>query len=455
MFDTGCPGQMPHEDHDRFDSVPTHGPTPDPTWSLRYAAHAGSPPLPALVSRDGAVTFAELTSLAVATSAWLDEAGVSPGRAVAALVSNGSPAAALTVAGAVTGRPLAPLHMASTASEVAIVLEQLEPAVLVAESTAGELATEAGARSGIPVLMLEERTASSGTADLDFTAPKPADVAAVLHTSGTTSAPKPVPYPHGRLAERVRVNSGLLGLGPGGRYGTASPFNHAAGIGNLLVSLGSGAAMVALQRFGNHTWQEIVDLGVTHLTLVPTMIDRLLSHGTLDPGELRLLQYGGSAIRSETVERLLVTLPDVELVQLYGQTEATPVTALTMADHRRATHGSQSHLLETAGRPIEGVDLVLDATDDAGVGEIVARGAHLMLPDGDGWVRTGDLASIDSEGYVTIIGRKGDMIIPRGRERLPRRDRGSRRPASGRRRGGRGREASPRPRPRRHRAPRG
>jgi acyl-CoA synthetase (AMP-forming)/AMP-acid ligase II len=386
------------------------------TWSELYAELAYSD-RPALVTADRPVSFAELTALATAVAGWLDDLGAPADQPVATLISDAVDASALTLAALATRRPLAPLNVRSTPAELAIVLERLAPSMLVAEPDVIDVAREAGSRLGLLTIALTD--AASSRTDLDFTTARPDQTAVILHTSGTTSAPKPVPYRQGPLAERVRVNSRLLQLGPGSRYATAAPFHHAAGVGNLLVALGCGAAMCPLSRFGDHTWDEIIAIGATHVTLVPTMIDRVLAQGDLQPGAVRRLQYGGSSIHPDTVRQLLETLPDVEFIQLYGQTEATPLTALTMADHRRAINEGAWHLLETAGRPIDGVELRLGDTDAQGVGEVLVRAAHLMLPGDDGWVHTGDLASIDDEGYVTIVGRKGDMMIRGGENVYP------------------------------------
>ncbi len=246
----------------------------------------------------------------------------------------------------------------------------------------------------------------------------PLEPAAILHTSGTSGQPKPVPYPQGRLALRTGVNAGLLGLGPGSIYATASPFHHIAGLGMLFVALGSGAALCPLPRFTADSWAEVIGRGTTHALLVPSMVEQLLDQDRLVRGELRCLQYGASRIDPGTLRRLLAALPGLDLVQIYGQTEGSPITALTLDDHRRAADGDD-RLLATAGRAAPGVELTIHAPDADGIGEVWARGAHLMKTDADGWVRTGDLGSLDAEGYLTLSGRTGEMIIRGGENVYP------------------------------------
>jgi len=186
----------------------------------------------------------------------------------------------------------------------------------------------------------------------------------------------------------------------------------------LFVALGSGAALCPLDRFTADTWHEAIGRGTTHGLLVPTMIDRLLDSGHLERGHLRCLQYGAARSDPGTLRRLVEALPGIDLVQIYGQTEGSPITVLTPDDHRRALAGD-ARLLRSAGRAAPGVTLRIVDPDDTGAGEVWARADHLMKPDADGWLRTGDLGRMSDDGYVTIVGRKGDMIIRGGENVYP------------------------------------
>ena len=81
--------------------------------------------------------------------------------------------------------------------------------------------------------------------------------AAILHTSGTTGAPKQVLITQDRLANRVTVSSALMGVRPGSLYASGSPFHHIAGLGNLAVMLAMGATVLPFLRFGVAAWQEL------------------------------------------------------------------------------------------------------------------------------------------------------------------------------------------------------
>jgi acyl-CoA synthetase (AMP-forming)/AMP-acid ligase II len=387
------------------------------TWIDAYALRAFDD-LPAVVERHRVITSRELTGLAVTAGEWLDAVDAPPDRPIAALVSTTRAAFALAITGAASGRPIAPLSVRSTAAETGRILDALGPALLVAEPAAVDLARRSAAGRSIEVLELPAFDVGDARAFRVAPGVDGASTAAVLHTSGTSGQPKPVPYPQHRLLLRTRVNSGVVGLGPGRVYATASPFHHIAGLGMLFVALGSGAAVCPLTQFSADAWEEVIDLGATHALLVPSMIDHLLDEGRLVRGNLQCLQYGASRIDPGTLRRLLGALPGVDLVQIYGQTEGSPITVLTTDDHRRAAAG-EAHLLGSAGRAAPGVTLRVHEPDADGIGEVWARADHLMKPDADGWLRTGDLGSIDADGCLTLAGRQGDMIIRGGENVSP------------------------------------
>jgi acyl-CoA synthetase (AMP-forming)/AMP-acid ligase II len=104
--------------------------------------------------------------------------------------------------------------------------------------------------------------------------------------------------------------------------------------------------------------------------------------------------------------------------QLYGQTEGSPITLLTHADHLRGA-GREPELLLSVGRAVPGVTLSIDAADGSEVGELVARGPHLFATDEGGSLATGDIARIDDRGYVFLVGRRGDKIIRGGENIYP------------------------------------
>ena len=118
---------------------------------------------------------------------------------------------------------------------------------------------------------------------------------------------------------------------------------------------------------------------------MPTVLEILLDAGVLALPTLRVLQYGASPIHPVTLKRLLASLPGVDVVNIFGQTEGSPITCLTAADHRRIAEDGRDDLLESVGRAVPGLELRIDQPDEAGVGEVVARGGP-PLPSRRRWM---------------------------------------------------------------------
>ncbi|MCU1365008.1 MAG: acyl-CoA synthetase, long-chain fatty acid:CoA ligase, partial [Ilumatobacteraceae bacterium] len=369
----------------------------------------------AVVADGESWTGRELIRRSAGAADLLDAAGAPEGRPVAALLSSTPSAFALAIGAAATRRGLAPLGPKLTLAELAPIVAALDGEVIVADSASAALAEEVGRSAGRRVVIIDAVPESSRPLTFDI---DPDCAAAVLHTSGTTGMPKPVAYRQDRLAARTRVNADLVGLGPGALYASASPFHHIAGIGMLFVALGSGAALLSMPRFDLDAWDALAARGATHVLIVPTMIEMLLEAGRFSLPGLQVLQYGAASIHPDTLARALDAMPGVRFVNIFGQTEGSPITCLTTDDHARAAAG-RPDLLSSVGRAAPGVEVRIDHPDAEGVGEVVARAEHLFKPDDDGWLRTGDLGRLDGEGYLHLSGRRGDKIIRGGENVYP------------------------------------
>jgi acyl-CoA synthetase (AMP-forming)/AMP-acid ligase II len=371
----------------------------------------------AVVSAAGSWTFRELTASAAAWAGWFDSIGLASPAPVAVLLGSSPTAYALLLAGALTSRPLAPLGDRLTISELTACLVPLNASSLLVDKQHAALGLEAAARAQLPCRVLPAAEPES-CASLDFSRPGD-DIALVLHTSGTTGLPKPVRFRLDRLGLRSRLYAELLDLQPDDVYSSSQQFHHLGGVGLLMVAMAAGAAVVPpITHFSADSWKALGDLGTTHATLAPAMIERLLSAGNLRLPELRTITYGSSPIRPATAAHLLQHHPSIQLLQGYSQTEGGPITALTPDDHRFAAE-QQPELLASVGRPVPGTTVVIYQPDSRGVGEVRARAGHLAAPGADGWLHTGDLGRVDRDGYLFLAGRKGDMIIRGGENVYP------------------------------------
>lgn len=368
---------------------------------------------PAVVDATGSVTGRTFLGRAVAAADLLTALGTPAGQPVPALLTTNADTLALLVGGAAADRPLAPVGARLTAAELTTVVRNTGARVVLTEpqfaETAQRVASEVGARSVVvPSLPVSAAPLPSSGGPVSF----------YLHTSGTTGVPKPVPFSDAVLAARTEVLSELIALGPGDRYASGSPVHHIGGIGHVLVALTVGATVLPTRIFSTGWWHSLRRLQVTHCLLVPAMIEMLLADGILDAVPLKTLIYGASPITPSTLCRVMEVLPQVAMVNLFGQTEGSPITSLGPEDHRRAAAGAEE-LLNTVGRAAPGLRLAIDAPDAQGIGEVIASAPHLSVRNRGGWLHTGDLGVIDEDGYLHLHGRRHDMVIRGGENVYP------------------------------------
>jgi acyl-CoA synthetase (AMP-forming)/AMP-acid ligase II len=377
------------------------------TWSAMVAEQAGRAD-PCVVDLDGSSsTLDELLARGATAADWLDRVGAEEGRPVPALIPAAPTSIALLLAGAGSGRPLAPLSPRFTVTDLVECVRGIGASVLVTSAEARAVADEVGAQAHVPVVVVPTEFGSTRR-ELDLDPPGDASVV-VVHTSGTTGAPKPVHQRQAPMAKRILASATPIGLGPGSRYATASAFHHQAGVGLLLVALAAGATLVSLPNFSPDTWRELEPLAVTHATVVPALIETALAAGVLGLPTLEWIQYGSSPMHPETARRLLEEFPTIHLVQHFGQTEGSPITTLYHADHVEAL-ARAPHRLRSVGRPAAGTELRIEHTDASGIGEVCSRAEYYFAPDPDGWLRTGDLGYQDDEGFVYLVARQHDVI---------------------------------------------
>jgi acyl-CoA synthetase (AMP-forming)/AMP-acid ligase II len=197
-----------------------------------------------------------------------------------------------------------------------------------------------------------------------------------------------------------------------------SPFHHTAAVFMAFTVLARGASLVPQRWFSVDNWKLAGRLGVTHALLVPTMIDLLLADGALADVPLRVLQYGAAPIDVRTLREALAALPATQFVQIFGQTECSPITYLDHADHLRGL-GDRTDLLTTVGRVVPNSELRIEGADEEGIGEIAVLAPHAFATDDDGWRRTGDLGRCSPDGYLSLHGRTGDRIVWAGENIYP------------------------------------
>jgi len=269
---------------------------------------------------------------------------------------------------------------------------------------------------------------------------EPEDVAIVLFTSGTTSAPKAVELSHANLTSYITGTVDFGSAAPDDAALICVPPYHIAGVNAALSNLYAGRKMVYLPIFDAGEWIRLAaGERVTTATVVPTMLDRIVTaleaEATALPA-LRNLAYGGSKVPLPLVRRALRLLPEVGFVNAYGLTEtSSTVAVLTPDDHREAYEADDpavARRLASVGRPVPGIELQIRDEDGQllstdRTGELHVRGGQVSgrytgmgsVLDEQGWFPTRDLASLDEAGYLFISGRCDDTIIRGGENIAP------------------------------------
>ena len=420
-------------------------------WSILQRARERWSEREAIVEGDTRLTYARLGARIDALAAGLRERGVRPQERVAILAPNGIPYLEAYFAAAGLGAVLVPLHRRLAPRELAAVLADCEPRWILADGAAAELLDEARAegagRSG--TVWLDPPARGPGADELSYgelTAEgsegfEPADVpeealAQLYYTSGSTGRPKGVMLTHRNVATHAIAATSELDLAEDDVWGHVAPMFHLADAWATFALTWVGGRHAMAPRFDpSEVLALFVTEGVTITNLVPTMLKRLLA----TPPEassghaLRLLLTGGAPIDLETV-RAAVERFGCEYVQTYGMTETSPYLTLSRLRQHHYELPGEAQLRRRArtGRPFETVELqVVDETgrpvawNDRDVGEIRARGetvspGYWHRPQEtaaafrDGWLYTGDLARVDSEGYLQIVDRKKDVILSGG-----------------------------------------
>lgn len=263
---------------------------------------------------------------------------------------------------------------------------------------------------------------------------RPDDVSQIQFTSGTTGSPKGAMITHRGSLNNARLFGFRAGFRAGDRMVTAMPFFHTAGnVLDVLGLLAHGGTLVKAIQFDPLKLLELVQQErATILHGVPTMLIAMLQHpraAEFDTSSLRLVISGGTPIPVPVLEQVKARF-GADPVIGFGMTEASPMVT--------GTPSSDSFELKSAtvGKPLPHVEVKVVDGDGQAVphgqpGELLVRGFGVMkgyyrMPektaeaiDPEGWLHSGDLATMDGEGYVRIVGRIKDMIIRGGENVYP------------------------------------
>jgi fatty-acyl-CoA synthase len=409
---------------------------------------------PAVIEAEASMTYCEFGRRIANVAACGRAAGWSRGERVAVLALNGGAflEAYFAIAGA--GAICVPLNTRLAPPELAWILRDSSARTLVVDARLADVAraalSESTAVEGLlwcgpgagaarrPGEALHEEWAGGPAREFARSVRARDDVAQLYYTSGTTGTPKGVMLTHGNVLTHALAAIAELELRERDVWGHFAPLFHLADAWACFAITWVGGTHVCVPRFDELAALDAIERRrVTITNLVPTMLNRLVhSPGVAarDFSSLRRMLSGGAPIAPELVRRCMQTL-GCEYVQTYGMTETSPYLTLSLLTEalRALPPEEQFRFRAKSGRPFLAVELrVVDdlgqevPADGRSVGEIQARGptvtpGYWQRPEEtraaftpDGFLRTGDLATLDAAGYLDIVDRKKDVIISGG-----------------------------------------
>ena len=392
-----------------------------------------TPDLTAVEQGATVLTFAELDRATSRAAQAMRERGVGPGDRVVLVCASGVEALTAIFGAAKLGAVATPVNAMLAAGEVAEVLADADPRLVLVDAGTAHLV-------GADAVRLDDPGWLDGASGTDPGVVAGQDETAVLlYTSGTTGRPKGIELSCRNLAAGLAMLHLEVDLGETSRVAGPAPFFHIGGLGLALVALLNGSCQLLGTSMDVHALhRSLVEGRVTHVSLVPTLVARLLDVPGVADEDWRHLGhviYGGSPMPLAVLQRARATL-GTTFVQFYGMTESTGgFCFLSQADHHQRPDETEAAFvgrLRSVGRPydegsVRVLDPVtLDEVPHGSHGEVVVAGDRVMrgywrqperthevlLPGG--WLRTGDGGSFDADGYLHLHDRIKDMIVSGG-----------------------------------------
>jgi len=369
------------------------------------------------------LTYSGLRAQVMSAAGVLRRAGIERGNRVALALPNGHPALVGFLAATVAGTA-APLNPAYRYEEFRFYLEDTSARLLIVPPDGADAARKAAQELGVNVLTSEDLE-ELGAPKPDM--PSPEDIALVLHTSGSTGRPKRVPLSHANLAASIQTIANTYQLTEEDVSLCLMPLFHVHGLmASVMATLFTGGTAVIPVRFNPMSfWRTVLDEGITWYSAVPTIHQlMLMRRRPSDDHALRFVRSCSAALSPGLMKELEDHF-ETPILEAYGMTEASHQIAsnpLPPAAHMPGSVGPGT------GTRISIRDEYGDELPLGNTGEVCIQGpgvirAYENNPEATAegffkdWFRTGDLGTLDGDGYLRLVGRIKEMIN-RGGEKI-------------------------------------
>ena len=398
-----------------------------------WARGVDDPDRVALRSGRGDLTYGELRSLGSKVAGRITTAGLAPLDRVVFVAPSVVEFPVVYFGLHAAGVSVITMNTMATAPEIGYVLDDSEAVLVIVWHECADAARAAAAERGLDVWVVEDGADLDAEPVTTVHDHAPDDTAVILYTSGTTGRPKGAELTAANLVETTQSFVPVLNLTGDDRFGTGLPLFHVFGQAVVMnTALVTGATLSLLSPFEPRAMLEMLRRDrLTSMAGVPTMWNAMLhasdGYGPEDFTELRLATSGGASLPVE-VMRAFSAKFDCALLEGYGLTESCG--AATFNDLNKPQKAG------TVGPALPGSTIEVRDADGTSlpageVGEVFIHGPTIMKgyrnrPEAtaadlqDGWLKTGDLGSLDEDGYLSIVDRAKDLIIRGGYNVYPR-----------------------------------
>ncbi|MDA9424686.1 class I adenylate-forming enzyme family protein [Bradyrhizobium sp. CCBAU 53380] len=412
--------------------VPAFSDRPATLWAMIASARDRNAGGEALIAGNVRLSWQQAVEQAARIAAGFRKLGLQRGDRVAILLGNRIEFPLLLFAAAHEGLVTVLLSTRQQKPEIAYVLTDCGAKILIHEAALAERLPDAqDVPDVVHRIAIDEDSARSHFAVLADNPPAPApvetseeDTAMILYTSGTTGKPKGAMLAHCNIVHSSMVFVSCLQLTDADRSIAAVPLGHVTGVvANITTMIRCGGALIIMPEFKAADYLRLAARErVTYTVMVPAMYNLCLLQPDFDSHDLsswRIGGFGGAPMPVATIEKLKAKIPGLKLMNCYGATETTSPSTIMPGEL------TESHI-DSVGLPCPGARIIAMGPEGrelpAGeIGELWIQSASVIKgywnnPKATaesftgGFWRSGDLGSVDAEGFVRVFDRQKDMI---------------------------------------------
>ena len=407
--------------------VPCFAERPASLHAMFERARAAGPQGDAIVFQGRRWSYAQAGDAADRLSAAFAAAGIGAGERVLMLIANRPEFLTALLALQRLGAIVVPVGVRERRPGLAYIASQCGAKAILFDDELADCVPDAAEAPALALRIATSRLAALAENALPLppaAAPRETDVAAILYTSGTTGQPKGAMLTHLSIAHSVLHYQVCMRLGPDDRSALAVPASHVTGLIAIIAAMWQvGGAVVVVPEFkANEFVRLMARERVSHTLMVPAMYTLCLlseAFAVEDLSAWRIGGYGGAPMPVATIDALALALPGLTLQNAYGATETTSPVTMMPAGLTRAHADSVGVALPAAQIRVmddDGREVPRGTTGELWIGGAMVVPGYWANAEATareftaGFWHSGDMGSVDADGFVRIVDRKKDML---------------------------------------------